>query len=523
MKAQPVVLVIRDGWGINHRAAEKKWDATRQIPTPNADILEKFWPHTEITASGLDVGLPEGIMGNSEVGHQNIGAGRIVDQEIVRIDRAFATGEIDQNSALNGALEWVRLHHSKLHLFGLLSSGGVHSMISHAEGLLKVAAKSGLKRIYLHAFMDGRDTPPQSGIDYIRRWEKFAKTLGTGQIASVIGRFWAMDRDKRWQRVEKAYQCLSGGPAIQARSAEEAVLHYYQHPLNGSQNGDEFITPTQILNAAGEFEGVIGDGDGVIFFNFRGDRPREITRAFADPKFDAFPRPKSLGLYYATMTEYEKNLAEHILFPKPPPMKNILGDYLSQLGLKQFRTAETEKYAHVTFFFNDYRENPFPGEDRRLIPSPKEVATYDQKPEMSAEAVCDGVIDAMNSEQYDFIVVNYANPDMVGHTGKFEATKAAIDTIDRCIGRMMSAADQHGQQLLITADHGNAEEMWDAKHQAPHTQHTTNPVEVLLYGNRCRGLKLRAGGRLADIAPTILEMMELSQPSEMTGRSLLKS
>lgn len=520
-KIHPVVLIIRDGWGINHQPKEAKWDATKRIPTPTTDELEAHWPHTEIEASGLDVGLPDGIMGNSEVGHQNIGAGRIVDQEIVRIDKAFECGEVLSSPILKSMVEFLKKSGGKLHLLGLLSNGGVHSIMRHAENLVKVTQKLGVKRIYLHAFMDGRDTPPTSGIQYIKEWEHFAAETHTAQIASVSGRFWAMDRDNRWDRIEKAYQCLTGGSAQTAHSASEAVERYYQSPLSDTQKGDEFILPTQILNSNGTFEGKIEDGDAIIFFNFRGDRPREITRAFTEKNFQEFSRPQLLNLFYVTMTEYQKNLCPHVLFPKAAPMKNILGEYISSLGLKQFRTAETEKYAHVTFFFNDYREAPFSGEERRLIPSPKEVSTYDEKPQMSAEAVCESITKAIQSQKFALMVVNFANPDMVGHTGNFEATKCAIQTVDRCLGKILKIADCSSTQLVITADHGNAENMWDFDNNVPHTQHTTNPVEVILYGSRCKNLNLRSGGRLADIAPTILQIMGLPQPQEMTGKSLI--
>jgi 2,3-bisphosphoglycerate-independent phosphoglycerate mutase len=460
-------------------------------------------------------------MGNSEVGHQNIGAGRIVDQEIVRIDRALEEGTLGRSEALIRVVDAVRRNRSKLHLMGLCSDGGVHSVMRHVLGLLRLAKNASLPRVFVHVLTDGRDTAQKSAPAYLAMLEKTFAELELGACATVCGRFWAMDRDSRWERVERAYRCFTGGGAAVAPSAASAVMDYYEHPLAPTQIGDEFIPPTQILAADGTFPGAIGVGDGVIFFNFRGDRPREITRAFLDPQFSHFPRVPIPGLTYATMTEYESGLCPNVLFPKLPAMENILGAYLSRLNLRQFRTAETEKYAHVTFFFNDYREEPFPGEERKLIASPKDVATYDLKPEMSANAVCEAFVGALRSRAYDFLLVNFANPDMVGHTGNFEAARRASSTVDGCLGHILSAAAETKTNLVIGADHGNAEEMWDPVHGVPHTQHTTNPVEFFLYGPTCRGLKLRSGGCLADIAPTVLKIMGLPQPKEMTGKSLI--
>ncbi|MDR0428710.1 MAG: 2,3-bisphosphoglycerate-independent phosphoglycerate mutase [Puniceicoccales bacterium] len=520
VKEKRLLLVIRDGWGVC-RDAPKEWDATRNVPTPHSDELLARWPHVEIAASGLDVGLPHGIMGNSEVGHQNMGAGRVVDQEIVRIDKAFSSETLADNATLMQLWKTLKDSGGKLHFMGLLSDGGVHSMTAHLYGLMQLAKAASLEKVYVHAFTDGRDTPPGSGIDYIRRCEKVCQELKIGKIATVIGRYWAMDRDQRWDRVEMAYRCLIGKNARHARSAVEAVDHYYKNPQNISQQGDEFIIPTQIVDKQGNFSGSINAGDGVIFFNFRGDRPREISKAFLREDFNEFPRERISPLHYVTMTEYEKGLCDKILFPKPPPMKNILGEYISSLGLRQFRTAETEKYAHVTFFFNDYREAPFAGEDRQLIPSPRDITTYDQRPQMSAVAVCDAVLMAMDTRKYDLIVVNFANADMVGHTGNFEAAKLAVKTVDDCLGRLMRRADELSMVMLIGADHGNVEIMWDEIHNIPHTQHTTNAVHVILYGCGCENLQLRSGGRLADIAPTILQLMGLKKPAEMSGESLI--
>jgi 2,3-bisphosphoglycerate-independent phosphoglycerate mutase len=521
VKKRKLLLVIRDGWGISPDSAAQ-WDAVKCAKTPHSDDLLARWPSAKISASGLDVGLPDGIMGNSEVGHQNLGAGRIVDQEIVRIDKAFADGSLKNNPVLQRAFENAK-NGKKLHLMGLLSDGGVHSMTAHLFGLLKLAKEAAVDRVYIHAFLDGRDTPPGSGMEYVLKCEKACEEIGVGKIATVIGRFWAMDRDLRWERVRRAYQCLVGEEvdARSAKSATDAIQAYYDHPLSESQRGDEFILPTQIVEGSGKFSGNIDVGDSVIFFNFRGDRPREISRAFIVEDFAEFPRKRFLAPHFVTMTDYEKGLCKNVLFPKAPPMKNILGEYVSSLGLKQFRTAETEKYAHVTFFFNDYRETPFDGEERKLIASPKEVSTYDEKPEMSADAVCEAVLEAMHSEKYDLFVVNFANPDMIGHTGNWEAAKEAVQCVDRCIGKLMQSVDALSMTMAIVADHGNVEVMWDKKNNVPHTQHTTNPVHVILYGEGCDQLSLRSGGRLADVAPTILQLMDLSKPKEMTGESLI--
>ncbi|MDR2667591.1 MAG: 2,3-bisphosphoglycerate-independent phosphoglycerate mutase [Puniceicoccales bacterium] len=516
-----VALIIRDGWGRNHLPEMAKWDATEQVPTPATDILKKNWPRTEIAASGLDVGLPAGVIGNSEVGHQNIGAGRVINQEIVRIDNSLANGELGNNEVLRRVFAAVKKNNSKLHIMGLCSDGGVHSVMRHAFGLLKIAAEADLKQIYLHAISDGRDTPAKSGLAYVASLERLCEEIGAGEVATVIGRFWIMDRDSRWDRIERAYRCLVGEKAEKATSAAEAIGNYYGAPAAGNQIGDEFIPPTQIVDGNGHFHGAIGDGDGVIFFNFRGDRPREITKAFLAEDFPHFHRPKQLALTYATMCEYERDLCPNVLFPKTKPPVNILGEYLSRRGLRQFRTAETEKYAHVTFFFNSSMEEPFAGEERKLIASPRDVATYDLAPAMSAEPVCDAFIGAMTSGKYDFGLVNFANTDMVGHTGNFSAAKEAVATVDRCIGKILSAADSSGTALVVTADHGNVEQMWDIKNNAPHTQHTTNPVELFIYGKELEDLRLRGGGRLADIAPTVLQIMGLPKPDEMDGRSLI--
>lgn len=517
---KPVLLIIRDGWGENHNPAHDKFNAIKLANLPVAHRLSKEWPRTEILAHGLDVGLPVGIMGNSEVGHQNIGAGRIVDQEIVRIDKGIDEPAFQQNPAWRGAVDFVKKTGGTLHFFGLASDAGVHSTLPHLYSLLTLTKKEGLKDVLVHAFMDGRDAPPTSGKGFIAQLESELKNIGVGQIASVAGRFWAMDRDNRWERVEKAYTALTGGAAAEASSAEAAVQAYYDHPLSANQTGDEFVPPTRIVKD-GNPVGIIKDGDAVVFFNFRGDRPREITRAFTDPAFTGFARPKLLNLFYVTMTEYEKGLCPNVLFRKPAKMVNILGDWVAKQGIQQFRTAETEKFPHVTFFFNDYREEPFPGEERGMAQSPKEVATYDQKPEMSAAEVTAIAKAAILSGKYGLVVVNFANPDMVGHTGNVAAVAKACEATDKGVGELLAAIDQVGGRALVTADHGNADQLWDFESNSPHTRHTLNPVEVVVYGEGMKELKLRPTGRLADIAPTLLDLMKLPKPPEMTGESLV--
>jgi 2,3-bisphosphoglycerate-independent phosphoglycerate mutase len=523
MNIKPVVLIIRDGWGENHDPSLDFCNAVKIAKTPVADRLSAEWPRTELMACGLHVGLPEGVMGNSEVGHQNIGAGRVVDQEIVRIDKAFAEGRVKDNEVLQAAFSRVREGGGKLHLMGLVSDAGVHAMLEHLYGLMKEAKAAGVEDLNIHAFTDGRDTPPQSGMGYIEEVEAQCSELGLGRIASVSGRFWAMDRDLRWERVQKAYDCLSGrGEARTAASAREAVQAYYDNPLDNSRKGDEFIVPTQITGSDGQPLALIEDGDAVIFFNFRGDRPRELTRAFIEESFDGFDRGGQMDLYFATMTEYQKGLCDKVLFLKPPKMKDILGSYVSDQGISQFRCAETEKFPHVTFFFNDYREEPFEGEDRELIPSPKEVATYDQKPEMSAYGIRDATLQAIESKKYGLVVVNFANPDMVGHTGVLEAAVKACEVVDECVGDLLEAIDHIGGAAVITADHGNSDQLVVPETGGAHTAHTLNPVELVIYGAGEEDKSLRESGCLGDIAPTILQIMGLKQPEAMTGKSLIQ-
>jgi len=518
---KPVLLVIRDGWGSNHNCEHDAFNAIKLAKTPCSDALSAHWPRTEIAACGLDVGLPDGVMGNSEVGHQNIGAGRIVDQEIVRIDKAFKEGTVNGNATLQAAFANVKSKRSALHLMGLTSNAGVHAMLSHLYGLLKLAKENGIKKIFIHAFSDGRDTPPKSGLDFIRELEQHCAEIGVGKVASVTGRFWAMDRDNRWERVQKAYNCLTGREvAVTAPSAEAAIQAYYDDPLDESRTSDEFIVPTQIVTESGPV-GTIGNGDSVLFFNFRGDRPRELTRAFIQDDFAGFDRGEKLDIFYATMTDYEKGLCENVIFRKPPKMADTLGMCVSEKGIPQYRCAETEKYPHVTFFFNDYNDEPFPGEDWGMAPSPQDVNTYDQKPEMSAHAVCAMTKKAILSGKYGLIIVNFANTDMVGHTGNLNACIRAAEAVDGCLQELLDALDSVQGKAIITADHGNSDQMWSPDINAPHTQHTLNPVEVVLYGKDSQGLQLQEGGRLADIAPTLLQLMELEQPAAMTGQCLI--
>jgi 2,3-bisphosphoglycerate-independent phosphoglycerate mutase len=518
---RPVLLVIRDGWGANHDPSHDSFNSIKLAATPVSDRLSAHWPRTELAACGLDVGVPPGIMGNSEVGHQNIGAGRIVDQEIVRISKAFDTGTIRGNETLQAAFGRAKAG-GKLHLIGIVSDAGVHGLLEHLYGLLREAKTEGVEEVFIHAFTDGRDTSPHSGVGYLEQLEVKCQELGIGKIASVCGRFWSMDRDNRWERVSKAYYLLTGKQAEnRAVSAIEAVQHYYEHPLDDSRKGDEFVVPTWIVDDSGKPIATVGNGDAVVFYNYRGDRPREITRAFIEDDFAEFDRGAKLDLFYAGMTDYKKGMLDHIVFPRTEKMPNILGSYLADNGKTQFRCAETEKYPHVTFFFNDYREEPFPGEDRAMAPSPK-VTTYDLAPEMSAEEVKEFTREAILSGNYDFLLVNFANPDMVGHTGSLEAVNKACEKVDDCLGQLLEALDSVGGVALVTADHGNCDQMWDPSVNGPHTAHTLNSVELVIYGKSCENLKLiGSNARLADIAPTVLDLLGLDQPVEMTGQTLI--
>ncbi len=532
---RPLVLIIRDGWGAN---PDPKWHEANAIAlasTPVDDELMAAYPHALVHCSGEEVGLPAGVMGNSEVGHQNIGAGRIVDQEIMRITRRVRDGSFFSNPVLVEAFQRASETGGAVHIMGLCSDGRVHSDLDHLYAILELSRRVGFdgRRVWVHAFMDGRDTPPESGAGFLEQIEAKCREFEVNPIASVIGRFYAMDRDNRWDRVQRAYDLLTRGQGEQFGSAVEAARHYYQHPTSDSQKGDEFILPS-VCTGEGPPAGRIAGGDSVIFFNYRGDRPREITKAFTYDEFPfsvaasdggdqqmGFDRGGKLDLHYVTMTAYETGLPVKVAFDKPSPMVNILGAYLSDLGLTQFRCAETEKYPHVTFFFNDYRDEPFPGEERTLIPSPREVATYDQKPQMSAPEVATEVVGQIRSGRFDVVIVNFANGDMVGHTGDLTAAIQAVETVDECVGQVVAATRQMGGMMLITADHGNSEQMIDPSTGSPHTAHTTYDVELIVADDRYKGRKLRSGGCLADLAPTALEMMGLSKPPEMSGQSLI--
>ena len=503
---QPLALIILDGFGCRE---ETKGNAIAAARTPHLDHLMACCPHTRIGASGMDVGLPDGQMGNSEVGHTNIGAGRIVYQELTRITKSFDEGEALGNPALTAAMENARRPGQALHLMGLLSDGGVHSHIRHLYGLMEMARRFTVERVYLHCFMDGRDVPPTSGIEFIAALQQKIKELGLGQIATVSGRYYAMDRDNRWERVKLAYDAIVNGEGNKDPDPVAVIQKSY-----GAGVTDEFIVPTVVTEGAG-----IKAGDSVIFFNFRPDRARELTRALVDPDFAGFEREKGFfPLTYICMTQYDATMPNVEVAYRPESLTNTLGEYLSRLGKTQLRIAETEKYAHVTFFFNGGVEAPYEGEDRVLIPSPK-VATYDLQPEMSAYAVTDEAVRRIESGRYDVIILNYANCDMVGHTGVFEAAVKAVEAVDTCLGRLLAALEKAGGRAFLTADHGNADQMAD-ENGAPFTAHTTNPVPFVAIG--FGDVTLRSGGRLADIAPTMLQAMGLPQPEEMTGRSLLE-
>ena len=500
---KPLVLMILDGFGI----APKEGNAIEAARTPNLDKLFSQNPLTQIGASGLDVGLPDGQMGNSEVGHTNIGAGRIVYQGLTRITKSIQDGDFFQNEAFLSAIENVKKNHSALHLMGLLSDGGVHSHNTHLYGLLELAKKNDIENVYVHCFMDGRDVPPSSGKDYVAQLIEKMKEIGVGQIATVMGRYYAMDRDNRWERVEKAYAAMVYGEGEKAACGLCAMQNSYDNGVT-----DEFVVPTVIDGAQ-----PIQPNDSVIFFNFRPDRAREITRTLVDPDFTGFERRNGFfPLTYICMTPYDATMPNVDVAFKKESLDNTLGEYISKLGMKQLRIAETEKYAHVTFFFNGGVEKQYEGEDRILVHSPK-VATYDLQPEMSAYEVTDKMVDAVNSGKYDVIILNFANCDMVGHTGVFDAAVKAVEAVDTCVGRVIDAVLAQGGAALITADHGNADHMFD-EDGTPFTAHTTNPVPLCVVGHPCT---LREGGRLADLAPTMLQILNIPQPAEMTGKSLI--
>lgn len=523
---KPVLLVIRDGWGKNPHPEQAEYNAVHLAKKACDDALQAKYPHTLISASGEDVGLPDGQMGNSEVGHENIGAGRVVEQELLRLNKLFSDKQLAKNPIWLDILARLKANpNAKLHLMGIVSDGGVHGMLEHLYGILRQAKEDGLTadRVFIHGFTDGRDTAPKGGLGFIKQIEAKCAEIGIGKIATICGRFWAMDRDNRWARVQKAYDLLTGREAVAtAKSAEEAISHYYENPLTETQKGDEFVAPTWIVNDEGKPLATYADGDAVLFYNYRGDRPREITKAFVMDDFDGFDRGQKLDLYYATMTEYEAGLPVHVISGKPAKLKNILGEVVSDAGINQFRCAETEKNPHVTFFFNNYRDEPFPGEDRACPASPK-VATYDLQPEMSASEVTAKAKEAILSGKYGLIVVNYANPDMVGHTGSIPAAIKAVEATDAGVGELLAALAEKDGRAVICADHGNCEQMWDPKTNSPHTSHTLNLVELFVVGRDYSkdGTKMRSGGRLADIAPTLLDLMELPKPDEMTGTSLI--
>ena len=514
LRKRPCVMIIRDGWGYNPRPEEDAFNAIKVAKPPVDAMLMANYPHCLVSTCGEDVGLPEGTMGNSEVGHQNIGAGRIVYQDSVRITLAIRDGSFFDNEQLNKAIDHAKTSGGKLHLMGLCSDIGVHSLLGHLYALLELAKRKGLKKVYLHAFTDGRDSPPTSGAGYIADIEKKMAELGSGQVASIMGRFYGMDRDNRWERVQVAYECLTSGIGNKASSAAEAMQTSY-----AKNETDEFVMPVNITDAAGKPLALIEDGDSVIHFNFRGDRPREITRAFVDTPFTHFDRKVCPKVYYVCLTEYDASIKAPAAFVPQREMPNIAGEYISKLGLTQFRCAETEKYAHVTFFFNGGQEKPFPGEERQIVPSPK-VKTYDLKPEMSAPEVCDVILEKLDSGKFDVVICNFANPDMVGHTGVLEAAVKACLTVDTCVGKILDKVKQLGGSAVILADHGNFERMWDVKNNMPHTAHSVGSVPLIVFDEQFKG-RTMTDGRLADVAPTFFEVMGIEKPAEMTGKSLL--
>jgi 2,3-bisphosphoglycerate-independent phosphoglycerate mutase len=556
-KNTPLVLIIRDGWGENPNPSHDAFNAPKIASdrglTPTDAMLRREWPKTLIKTSGVDVGLPAGTMGNSEVGHQNIGAGRVVPQESLVMTSACEAG-LETNQAIREAIERAKVKGGSLHLFGISSDAGVHGLLEHLYAILVACKTLGLThRVYLHMFTDGRDTGPYTGLGFTKQVEAKCAQIGVGRIATVAGRYYAMDRDHRWERVKQAYDCLTAGTARTAASAAEAIQAYYDAPSGDTLKGDEFVIPTAIGALPQDIaDSRVKAGDSVIFYNYRGDRPRELSAAFCFPDEEwakvkpspdtgraGFDRGKRLDLHYVIMTEYWDKLVpfvQGVAFPKPPKMKHIGGEIISLQGLRQLRCAETEKYPHVTFFFNDYREEPFPGESRENPASPK-VATYDLKPEMSAEEIATVVLRRLGSpDRESVLIVNFANPDMVGHTGNLEAAIGACATVDACVGRLIDATLRLGGSLIVTADHGNCEQMFDPETGSPHTAHTVYDVPLFVVGEAFRGAKLRGDfdasgwfrpetrakrGRLADILPTALAMMGIDKPPAMTGESLL--
>ena len=512
-KPPPILLTILDGWGVGPLTES---NAIYVADTPNMDRWQKNFPYTTLLAHNGAVGLPEGQMGNSEVGHLNIGAGRIVYQDFTRINRAIETGDFSRNEVLQQTFRRAREKKSALHLMGLVSDGGVHSHMNHLLALLKMAAEQGLTEVYIHAFMDGRDTPPTSGLEYISQLQHELVWIGTGRLATISGRFFAMDRDKRWERIKIAWQAIVDGQGILGRDPVQAVKDAYHRGET-----DEFIRPTVLLDESGSPVAKVKDNDLVLMFNFRADRVRELTQVFTDRNWDAFALNRRPALEaYVTFTQYDKQFSLPVVFP-PASLDHILAEEISSSGLKQLRIAETEKYAHVTYFFNGGREEPFPLEDRVLIPSPKEVTTYDQKPEMSAYLVTEELLQCMDSEEYSLIVLNFANGDMVGHSGILAAAVKACEAVDDCLGKIVKKFTAKGGIVIITADHGNAETMREPASDRPFTAHSSNPVPFILISQQHKNCTLRRDGSLPDIAPTILSLQNLPVPKEMTGRCLI--
>lgn len=549
----PFVLIVRDGWGENPNREHDSFNAVRLAKTPVAERLMQEYPTTLIHTSGEDVGVPEGTTGNSEVGHQNLGAGRIVNQDSVRISQAIRDGSFFENEVFLNALHRVKQsgrHH--LHLMGICSDAGVHGRLEHLYALMELCRREGLRpeSVCIHLFTDGRDAGPFTGASFVEQVEDKILEIGVGRIASVIGRYWAMDRDNRWERLKRAWDCLTGGPIDpeaphphppRFKRASAAVESFYENPEHDEMRGDEYITPSVIGRSEDEvLSGRVDPGDMVMVYNYRGDRPRQLVRALAMPEFEGHVKPspdtgkkgfaragdhdEPRGVHVITMCEYEKDLNQwvKVAFPKPPKLKDIVGDYLAQLGLTQFRCAETEKYAHVTFFFNDYRDDPFEGERRLIVQSPK-VSTYDQQPEMSAPGIRDAVLARLATRDCeDFLIVNFANADMVGHTGKLDAAIKAVEAVDACVGAIVDATLKRGGSLIVTADHGNAEQMFDPETNNAHTAHTPYDVPLCIVGEAFRNRTLRRGGRLADVMPTAFDMTGLDVPQAMTGQSLLE-
>lgn len=508
----PLMLLILDGWGL---CPVQRGNAICLADTPNYNQLQQKYPSTVLHASGERVGLPEGQMGNSEVGHLNIGAGRVVYQDITRIIKSIYSGDFWENQVFIDAMEAAKEDGTSLHLMGLLSDGGVHSHLTHLYALLEMARQYNLSQVYIHAFLDGRDVAPTSGVGYIKELEQKCKEIGIGEIATISGRYYAMDRDKRWERVEKAFQAICYGEGEKVLLPAEALKRSYAEHIS-----DEFVLPKVVVDERGKPKGMVRPGDAVIFYNFRADRARELTRAFVDRDFEGFTRREYPGVHFTCMTQYDATIPAYVAFP-PQKLENTLGEILAEHGLKQLRIAETEKYAHVTFFFNGGVEEPNPYEDRVLIPSPK-IATYDLKPKMSAPEVTERVIFEISRDVYDVIILNYANPDMVGHTGMLEATKVAVSAVDGYLQQVVDAVLERNGTIIVTADHGNAEMMLEDS-EDPHTAHTINPVPFILVGEKYRERILKEGGALEDIAPTILKILGIPQPPEMTGSSLIES